>query len=65
MAIATACQTPGLLYRIEVHPGDIRIYIDLGHDRLYLSAESAEILEANLHNAIELVMARFYRVGGE
>lgn len=64
MALATACQTPGIIYSTKIDPGEIRIRLDLGHDRLYLSAESAEILEANLHNALELVMARFYCIGG-
>lgn len=64
MAIATPCQTPGIIYQIEIDPGEIRISLDLGNDRLYLSDKSAEILEANLHNAVELVMARFYRIDG-
>lgn len=64
MAIATPYQTPGLICSTEIDPGTIRINIDLGHDRLYLSEESTKILAANLHNAIELVMGRFYRVGG-
>jgi hypothetical protein len=34
------------------------VEIDLGHD-LILDDESAAILEANLHNAVELVLARF------
>ena len=35
---------------------------DLGHDELHLSTESAALVEANLHNAVELVLARFYRL---
>lgn len=62
MAIATACQTPGAVYSIEIDDSQIRIVVDLGHDTLHLSDESAALIESNLHNAVELVMARFYRL---
>ena len=62
MAVATACQTPGVTYRTRINEHEIMIEVDLGMDSLVLSAESAALVEANLHNAIELVLARFYRL---
>jgi hypothetical protein len=61
MALATPCQTPGAVYRTRIEDNKITIQVDLGNDTLHLSEESATIIEANLHNAVELVLARFYR----
>lgn len=58
MALATPCQTPGAVYHTRIQDDRITVEIDLGHD-LILDDESAAILEANLHNAVELVLARF------
>lgn len=62
MALATACQTPGATYRIKITEHEVMVEVDLGRDSLVLSDESAVLLEANLHNAVELVLARFYRL---
>ena len=63
MAIATRCQTPGAVFHIAIHPRTVTVSVDLPHD-LDLDAELAEILEANLHNAAELVMAALSRQEG-
>lgn len=62
MAIATACQTPGALYSTTIEKHKVTVVVDLGHDELHLGEESAALIEANLHNAVELVLARFYRL---
>lgn len=62
MAVATPCQTRGATYTISITPHKVAVEVDLGRDTLHLGEESAAILEANLHNAVELVMSRFYRM---
>jgi hypothetical protein len=60
MALATPCQTPGATYRTRIEDSKITIQVDLGRRTLHLREESAALIEDNLHNAIELVLARFY-----
>lgn len=62
MALSTPCQTPGAVYHTTIEKHKITVVVDLGHDELHLSTESAALVEANLHNAVELVLARFYRL---
>ncbi len=62
MALATACQTPGATYRTKIAAHEVIVEVDLGRDELVLGEESAALLEANLHNAVELVLSRFYRL---
>jgi hypothetical protein len=62
MALATPCQTPGAIYSTHVGEHTIVVHVNLGADTLHLSPRSAELLEANLHNAVELVLARYYKV---
>lgn len=59
MAHETVCQTPGTQYHIRVSSRRIAVQIDLPID-LNLGDGQAELLEANLHNAIELVLAPYF-----
>jgi len=59
MATATSCQTPGATYGIEISPMLIACCVALDKP-LRLSKAQAEQLEANLHNAVELVLARYF-----
>jgi hypothetical protein len=60
MALATPCQTPGAHYNVHIGEHTIVVHVNLGADTLHLSHRSAELLEANLHNAVELVLSRYY-----
>ncbi len=59
MAIATRCQTSGATYTTAITPGQLVIAIDFGRV-LDLSAADAAELETNAHNALELVLARYW-----
>jgi hypothetical protein len=59
VSVATACQTHGAVYGIEVGPQSVSCRVDLPVP-LNLSDEDAVLLEANLHNAVELVLARYF-----
>jgi hypothetical protein len=59
MALPTACQTPGTQFTTRISPRAIEVRAELPAD-LDLTAEGAELLEANLHNAFELVLARYF-----
>lgn len=62
MSIATACQTHGAIYSTKIRPQSVAIRVDLP-EPLGLSGEEAEVLEANPHNALELVLARYFQAG--
>ena len=56
MAIKTKCQTPGAKFHTEISPDKIGISVELPF-LLHLTSKEAEELEANLHNAMEMVVA--------
>lgn len=60
MAIHTQCQTPGALYETSIDIDGVAIGVVLPF-KLELSDEEAALLEANLHNAIELVLVPYFR----
>lgn len=59
MAEPTACQTPGATFNTWVDPLTVMVSVDLPF-ALALSEEQAKILEANMHNAVELVLAPYF-----
>jgi len=59
MAIATPCQTDGAIFVTEIKARQIVVGVGLPFD-LDLSEAQAETLEANLHNALELVLAPYF-----
>jgi len=59
MAIATPCQTDGAIFATEIKARQIVVGVGLPFD-LDLSEVQAEVLEANLHNALELVLAPYF-----
>lgn len=59
MAVGSVCQTPGALFHSSIQPRSISISVDLPI-ALVLSEGEAELLDANLHNALELVLARYF-----
>lgn len=58
-AMETPCQTPEAHYNIEINGDKISVVINLP-SKLELSLEEAKILEANIHNTMELVLSRFF-----
>lgn len=62
MAQETKCQTPGAVYNTAIHDTcGTTISIDVITAKHFdLSEEEAELLEANIHNALELVLAPYY-----
>jgi hypothetical protein len=59
MALPTSCQTPGAVFRTSVTDRAVSVTVDLPAS-LGLSEDEAVLLEANLHNAVELVLARYF-----
>lgn len=59
MADSTVCQTPGAQFHIHITDTAIECSVDLP-EPLSLTEEEAKLLEANLHNALELVLARYF-----
>jgi hypothetical protein len=56
MALATDCQTPGARFYTEIRPMHVSVTVELPFD-LHLTEADARLLEANVHNALELVLA--------
>lgn len=60
MAIETACQTPGAHYSTYISENRVLTSVYFSSP-LKLTGEEAEILEANIHNALELVLAPYFK----
>ena len=61
MAACTSCQTPGVVFHTVVSPLAVSVTAELPA-ALDLGEAEATLLEANLHNAVELVLARYFMV---
>lgn len=59
MAIETECQTPGAVFHTAVQPRHVSVSVDLPF-AVDLPEDAAGQLKANLHNAVELVMAPYF-----
>jgi|HubBroStandDraft_2_1064218.scaffolds.fasta_scaffold173596_5 hypothetical protein len=59
MAVKTPCQTSGAVYGMSVRPSSATVHVDFGRD-LSLTQQDVQLLEANLHNAVELALAPFF-----
>jgi hypothetical protein len=60
MAIKTVCQTPGAVFHTSIKSKQVSCIIDLPKS-LKLDKEQAELLDANIHNAMELVLAPYFK----
>lgn len=60
MALSIPCQMPGAIYHSFIEDNKITVVIDLGRDPLMLNQRGRRLLEANLYNAIEPVLAPLY-----
>lgn len=59
MAMSTKCQTPDAQFHTHITNRSVSVTVDFGK-KIPLNIEESELLEANLHNAIELVLSRYY-----
>jgi hypothetical protein len=59
MAVPTECQTPGAWF--SVHTTDRALEVTVHFSKsLNLNEKEARLLEANVHNALEMVLAKYY-----
>jgi len=58
-AVKTPCQTPDAKFTTEITKDKISITIDLPSE-LDINEDEAKILEANIHNAMEMVLAKYF-----
>ena len=56
---ATECLTSGANFNTQISPRNVSISVDMPFD-LNLDEEEAIKLEALLHNAVELVLSRYF-----
>lgn len=59
MAVPTRCQTPDAVFRIAISDRAISAAVELAF-RLNLTEDAAALLEANIHNALELALAPLF-----
>jgi hypothetical protein len=55
----TQCQTPAAVFHIAISDRSVSAVVDLPHS-LDLSDDAATLLEANVHNALELALAPYF-----
>lgn len=60
MAIPTPCQTPGTIFHTAIDRRGSSTFVELPFD-LELTEDAAKVLEANIHNALELVFAPYFK----
>lgn len=56
MALPTKCQTPDVNYSTSIAPYGVVVHIDFPNMKS-ISKKQAELLERNIHNALELALA--------
>jgi hypothetical protein len=63
MALETACQTPGAVYSTQIHSRGIKAEVRWSENgrEVFLTPEQAELLDANIHNVLEIVLAPYFR----
>jgi hypothetical protein len=61
-AVKTKCQTPDAQFNIEINDKSVSVKVELPM-KLDLSESEAKLLESNIHNAMELVLAPYFIEG--
>lgn len=59
MALETPCQTPGAHYITDIDSDSVTLHVQLPTG-VTIPVEDAELLELNMHNAMELVLAKYF-----
>lgn len=60
-AVETSCQTKNVEYTVDIKPKCISIQAVLPSE-LEIDEEESKILDANLHNAVELVLSKYFYI---
>ena len=60
MSIKTPCQTPGAQFHTSISSTQISCTVDLPNP-IKMSKKEAVQLEADIHNVIEIVLAKFFQ----
>lgn len=56
------CKTPGAIYESKIAPDRVSVNVKLPKNiKLFLSKKDATDLEADLHYAVEKVLAKFFK----
>ena len=59
-AVETPCLTPGANFSTHIKPKEISMNVKFPKE-INLSKKEAQLLEKNLHNAIELVLRYYFK----
>jgi len=59
MAIKTKCQTPGAIFHTLISGKKIEVKVDLPK-KIVKTEKEAKLLEANIHNALEIVLSKYF-----
>lgn len=59
-AVRTECQTPDAQFNIEINDSKVSVEVELPMN-LDLTEDEAKLLESNIHNAMELVLAPYFK----
>jgi len=59
-AVKTKCQTEGAIYQTDISEKNVSINVKIPFN-LDLDKNEAKLLEDNLHNALELVLAPYFK----
>jgi hypothetical protein len=59
-SVKTECQTPEANYNIEINDDKISVEVELPM-KLDLTEDEAKLLESNIHNVMELVLAQYFK----
>ena len=58
-ALKTECQTPETKYNISINKDKVSVEIELPME-LDISEDEAKILEANIHNMMEVILSKYF-----
>lgn len=59
-AVKTKCQTEGAIYQTDISQKNVSVNIKIPF-KLDLDKDEAKLLEDNIHNALELVLAPYFK----
>ena len=59
MAIKTKCLTPGAVFKTRIQEESLSVQVEFGR-KIDLTEPEAEILEALIHNQLEVALAQFW-----
>ena len=57
--LKTVCQTPDAMFHIKIGSNNINCEVELPFD-LDIDEKEAKLLETNIHNALELILSKYF-----